>query len=607
MPSSSVRAVVALRTLLASHRCSTIPTHDGMATPTVETRPNIGHVRATAGRVALDSAVRNPWCMAEPVAEGRRSFERLCWRDAYDQLRSADRLEPLGVDDLERLAVAAYLVGELDDCMAAWTRAFAICEREGDALEAARHASWLAFVLLLQGEMAPASGWMARVRHLIDDAGEDCVARGLLKVHTAVGHLFGGDASSAVVEFTTAMEIGSRFGDRDVETLGRFGLGQALLASGIDMVEGVSALDEAMVAVTAGEVSPVVAGLVYCGVIETCHLMYDIRRAHEWTAALSRWCDSQPDLVPYRGQCLVHRAEILQFHGSWPDAVGEAERAFEQLSSPPAHPAVGDALYRLAELRRLRGEFSKAEEFYSQASERGREPQPGLALLRLGQGQIDAAAGAIRRALEEAADRTQRAPLLGAYVEIMVAAGDVDAARRGASDLARLANELDVPVLRAMCALAEGSVGLAEGDPGAALSRLRTGWLIWRELEAPYEAARARIVIGQACRMMGDEEGTTLEWRAAKRAFRELGAVADVRQVDRLLTSDTLGPVGQLTDREREVLALVATGMTNRAIAGELVISERTVARHVANIFAKLGVSSRAAATAFAYEQGLTR
>jgi len=545
--------------------------------------------------------------MAEQIAEGRRSFERQRWRDAYDQLRSADHTDPLGVDDLERLAVAAYLVGERDDCTSAWTRAFAICERNGEAPAAARHALWLAFVLFLENELAPASGWTARARHLLDDSEEDCAAQGFLMVHAAIGHLFGGDPGSALLEFTTAIDIGVRFGDRDAETLGRFGRGQALLMLGTDDNGGVSSLDEAMVAVIAAEVSPIVAGLVYCGVIETCHLIYDIRRAQEWTAALSRWCDSQPDLVPYRGQCLVHRAEIMQFHGSWPDAVGEAERAVEQLSRPPVHPAVGDAFYRLAELRRLRGDLGTAEEMYTQASECGRQPQPGLALLRLAQGRVDAAASAIRRALEESVDRSQRAQLVCAYVEIMVAAGEVEAAKTGAFELRQLAGELDAPALRAMRAFAEGSVNLAEGQPSDALSQLRAAWQIWRELQAPYEAARVRIVIGQACRTLGDEEGTVLEWRAAKRAFRELGAVTDVRRVERLLSADTLDPGGQLTGREREVLALVATGMTNRAIASELVISERTVARHLANIFTKLGVSSRAAATAFAYEQGLTR
>jgi DNA-binding NarL/FixJ family response regulator len=301
---------------------------------------------------------------------------------------------------------------------------------------------------------------------------------------------------------------------------------------------------------------------------------------------------------------LVFRAEIMQLHGAWSDAVEEAQRACDWLSRPPG-PATGSAFYQRAELHRLRGEFAKGEQAYRQASQFGHTPQPGLALLRLAQGQLEAAAAAIRRAVEEAQDRLSRAKLLPPHVEIMLAVGDVAAARAAGDELTVVAADLEAPLLRAAAAQATGAVLLTEGDARAAVEALRRAWTAWQELEAPFDAARVRVLIGLAYRALGDRDTAAMELDAARWVFRQLGATPDVIRVEALLREAAPPAVGGLTAREVEVLRFVAAGKTNRAIAADLFLSERTVDRHVSNIFIKLGVSSRAAATAYAVEYAL--
>jgi len=294
----------------------------------------------------------------------------------------------------------------------------------------------------------------------------------------------------------------------------------------------------------------------------------------------------------------------MQLHGAWRDAMDAARRACERLSAPPGQPALGMAGYQQAELHRLRGQSAKAEEAYRQASRWGHPPQPGLALLRLAQGRVEAAAAA-RAAVDEAQGRAARARVLAAYVEIMLAADDVPAARAAAGELSETAAGLGMPFLHAVSAHATGAVLLAEGDTRAALAALRRAWTAWQELQAPYEAARTRVLVGLACRELGDEDSAEMELDAARWVFQQLGAAPDLARVEALSRKKAAKAAGGLTAREVQVLRLVAAGKTNRSIAADLFLSEKTVARHVSNIFTKLGLSSRAAATAYAYQHGL--
>ncbi|MGH9243308.1 MAG: LuxR C-terminal-related transcriptional regulator [Acidimicrobiales bacterium] len=539
----------------------------------------------------------------ELLQRGREAYERRAWGEASAQLSAADHQEPLGADDLVSLGMAAMLTGRDDTAVEAMERAHHALLGGGEVGAAVRCGFWIGINLVQRGQHAPGGGWIARCARLLDEASLDCVERGYLLSAGGLQALGSGDASAALAAFDEVIAVADRFGDPDLVALGRLG-GQALVATG-DAARGIGMLDEAMVAVTTGEVSPIAAGIVYCATIIACREIFDLRRAQQWTAALSRWCEPQQDLRPYRGQCLVHRSEIMQLRGEWSDALEEVRQACAHLSDPPGDPVLGMAQYQRAELLRLQGVHDAAEEAYRQASQCGHTVQPGLALLRLAQERIDDAAAAIRRVVAEAEGPVERSRVLAAFVEITLAAGDVDAARAAVDDLAQLAANFDSSFLRAVTARARGEVALAAGDPGAACVALRRAWRAWQELDAPYEAARVRVLVARAYAQLGDHDTAAMELDAARGVFEALGATPALAQVDELSGAAAPPTPGGLTPREAEVLRLVATGATNRAIADRLVISEKTVARHLTNMFTKLGVGSRAAATAYAYENDL--
>jgi DNA-binding CsgD family transcriptional regulator len=507
-------------------------------------------------------------------------------------------------EELEQLATTAYLKGRDEESEAFRVRAHRAFLERGDRERAAWSAFWLAFGMLQRGAGAPASGWLTRAERILDEAQLDSVVRGYLLTPVAVRRVVTGDAAGADLAFTEAAEIAKRFGDRDLASLACHGRGRALIRLG-HITRGVALLDEAMVAVIADEVTPIVAGDIYCSVLEACQEIFDLRRAYEWTTSFARWCAAQSDLVRYRGECLLYRAEVMQLRGHWTEAMRDARDASDLLTSTQ-HPMRGTAFYRVGEIHRLRGEFTKAEAAYTHANEHGRNPQPGLSLLRHAQGRVEDAAGAIRAVLRETRARARRAPALIAAVEIFLAAGEHETATSAAAELCDIARTIDAPLLRAASAHADGALLLARADLAAASALLRQACDTWRELGMRYEEAHTLLLIADTCTRCGDADGSHLHMDAARRLFRQLDAGSGLARVaNQATTSPAGGRIGALSKRELEVLRLLAAGKTNRQAAEALFISERTVARHVSNIFDKLGVSTRAAATAWAYQNSL--
>jgi DNA-binding CsgD family transcriptional regulator len=553
---------------------------------------------------------------ATAVQQAREAYARQAWRQALELYGAVADDARLGLDDIERHAVAAHLTGEERDSRDALTRGYRRALELGDLTRAARFAFFLGHGMIFSGETGQANGWFGQARELLAGLGADCVEWGYLMIPAGVDAMAAGEFESARATFEEARAIGRRFADGTLRAMAGHGLGRASIALGL-VNEGMNVLDEVMVAVAAGDVSPLVVGHIYCGVLEACQEVFDVRRAREWTAVFSRWCEGQPDLVPYRGPCLVHRVELMRLRGDWEDALQEARRACDWLSLPASPEGPGDAFYLLGELCRLRGDVPGAERAYQQASRLGRRPQPGLALLWLAHGRTEEAMRAIRLVIDEPEpsgslgdwermlERARRAELYGACVEIHLARGEVALAREASDRLAEAAAAFDALPLRALADRAEGSVLIAEGDPRAALAPLRRSWTVWQRLEAPYEAARVRVLIGEAFRALGDAESAAMEFDAARWAFERLGAAPDLARLEGSAPEDRAP--GGLTPREVEVLRLIAAGETNKAIAAALVISEHTVARHVQNMLQKLGFSSRTSLGIYAVQQGLAR
>ena len=544
--------------------------------------------------------------MAVPnaIEQGREAVTRRAWARAFRAFARADRARPLGPQDLEHLAVAAYMLGRNDDYLECMKRAHRAHQHARNLPRAARCAFWAAINLAVRGRASHAAGWFGRAQRLAEKGPRDNVEHGYLLVPTLLQRAGEQDWKGVADVAKKAERIAERHGDADLFALCAHERGHALVLLG-RVEEGLRLMDEVMVSVTAGELSPIVTGLVYCSVIAYCQDTFQLSRAQAWTQALTEWCEQQPEMVAHTGQCLVHRAEVIQLRGDWRLALQEAQRAKTRFAQAMNSAAAGHALYRQGEVHRLRGHFDQAEARYREAARSGYEPQPGLALLRLVQGRTTAAASAIRRALSETTDPVRRAKLLPAGVEIFLTEGRTEQVREACNEIEQLSKGRRSELLDALAAHSRGALELAAGKPDAALGALRRAFEAWQQLEVPYEAARVRVLIAKACRFLGDEEAAALELDAARGAFSELRAAPDLARVDALARVTASGSEHGLTKRELEVLRHVAGGRSNKAIAQDLALSSRTVDRHLSNIFDKLAVSSRSAATAFAYRNRL--
>lgn len=536
----------------------------------------------------------------DDLNSAREAYEQGAWAAAYDGLKAADA-DALDADDLARLATAAYLRGKRSDCLESMQRAFHLHLESGQTLAAARCGFWVALVLLTSGEEAVGAGWVARSQRLVDQQPDDVVERGYLLIHVMYRHIFENDFGLAHEFALEITRYGRAFRDADLTAMGLSSQGRLLMYGG-RIPEGLALLDEAMASVTSGEVSPIISGQVYCSMIEACQEISDFGRASQWTSALTSWCAAQPGLVPFTGQCAVHRGQIMRVHGAYHEALDEFQRAVERYVEEEGSPAAGLALSERGDVLRILGDYAAAEQAYEEATAFGYEPQPGLALLWQAKGRSDAALAAVRRLLAETSDPVHRSRLIPAAVEIMLAADKGDQVSPLTAELADLAKGFGCAALQAMSAFATASLALRDGDAAGALPYLRKATSLWGRVGSPYEVARSRMSIGVACRALGDETTAVSELTAARRMFADLRAVPAERAVAALLAPTT---PGGLSARELEVLRLLASGRSNPEIASALVLSEKTVARHLSNIYAKLDVSSRTAAAAFAFEQRL--
>jgi DNA-binding CsgD family transcriptional regulator len=532
--------------------------------------------------------------VATRLGQARELHAQSLWAEAYRHF-SAAGAEGLDAEDLERYAEAAQILGRGDEAIQLLRRAFDTRVDAGEVDRAITAAFWLWQALIINAEFARASGWAAQVRRSLPD-----VDSGWLLITEAYFLIAAADYNQAAQLLAQAADAGSRQRDTDLVAFATTVWGRALIKAG-RLREGLSRLDEAMLPVVERDTSPRATSMLYCSAIATCHEAREFGRAREWTHALGAWLDTLPRLGgAYFGNCRIYRAHLMCLCGSWREALEEVAFVCDDLGGNYGQLVASHAFYQLGEIHRLLGN-PEAEASYRRAGELGGPTQPGLSLLRLAQGEVDKAVLGIRRAFAETEGQLERLDLLSTGVTVMLAAGDINAAREAVAELAGIAAVYRAPGVQAELAAARGAVALSEDDPARALPLLRSAARTWREIDAPHAVATVSVLIGLACRAIGDDDGAQVEFESAKSTFARLGARPDLRRVEELLRPAAAGPRG-LSARELEVLRLVAAGRTNHAIAIELFVSERTVHRHLSNIFDKLGVHSRTAAASYAIQ-----
>lgn len=534
----------------------------------------------------------------------REAYGRGDWADATDLFLRADAESPLDAEDLDRLVWAAGIAARDQEMLAALERLYERHLAEQNDEACARAAFWSGLRHMMIGEVGLGAGWLQRASKHAGKTSPDCVQRGYLLLPQVFMHRSKGDYDSAIEIADKAIAFGEIADDPDLVALAGSLKGGLLFRLG-RIEDGYAPIDEAMVLAKSERLSPLVCGVVYCEIVASCCRVFEMVRAREWTEILDDWCRNNPQAKAFNGVCQVHRAEVLQLEGNWREAFLEAERAGDGLKGTTEHTAMATAAYRRGEILRLRGDFASAEIEYLHAAEIAIDPQPGLALLRLAQDRCEDAATMIRRALDTSADMPRKMALLPAGVEIFISCGDVDAAKGLCSEMDEIAAVFGTEILARVADQCRGSVALAQGDFADAIAALDRARRYWSRFGAPYLAARLRVAIARACHHLGDAEGANLELDAAEKLFRDLGAGPDLERVRAMRGQPEEPNTDILSAREREVMALMADGGSNRAIAAELGLSPKTVNRHVENIFDKLAVSSRAAAVAKALKSGV--
>lgn len=524
--------------------------------------------------------------VASDLAEARAAYQRRDWSGACERYRRALQQEPLGGEDLYAHANTFWWLGRLDEAMPLLGEAHRALLTEGQPRTAALVALDIGYTFALRGEDAQASGWMTRALRLLEDEG-DCAERGYLVYCDAEGAAGNGETDRALATAAEVRSIGKRFGDACLVALAALVEGRVRVQQG-DVSAGMALLDEAMVAAVSDDLDPGWAGNIYCNMMLTCHELADWHRADEWTSATSRWCEAMPGAGPFMGICRVHRAQVLQLRGDWQRAEQEVRQVCDELQD--FHVGmVAEAQYQLGEVLRQRGDLDGAAAAFAEAHRLGREPQPGLSLLRLAQRRASSALVMVRRALDARTAPLDRAQVLPAAIEIRLAVDDVDGAATAATELRTIATTYGSTGLAAHAATAEGSVALARGDASAAASALHEAVAAWGQVGARYEAARARLLLGRALALLDDNDGAALETAAATATLDELGVQAPGTPPVRHRRDDGLSA------REVEVVRLAAEGCSNQEIADRLVLSVRTVERHMASTYRKLGLSGRGA------------
>jgi class 3 adenylate cyclase len=515
------------------------------------------------------------------AARARAALDRHAWREAFDLLVEADANGRLGPVELDLLADSAWWVGQPALSIESRERAYAAFMKAGEPVAAAASAVKLAHDHLLKSSHSIASAWLNRAERLLTDLDETPVHGWLAATHGFSAFMLG-DVDGSLDDATRAHEIGVRTGDADLQAFALNGRGRSLLAMG-NVQEGLALLDEATVSAVAGELEPATAGVVYCATIGACAAVGDWQRAAQWTEAQDRWCQRE-QINGFPGMCRLHRAEIKRLRGAWLEAETEARRAADELESfIPA--AVGLALYEIGEIRLRRGDLPAAEDALFRAQSLGRDPEPALSLLRLAEGKIESAAASIRRTLEHPAESgwdappesdLSRLPLLPAQVEIALAVGDTATARTAADELDRLTERFTSVAVRASAACARGSVELAEGDIPAAIRSLRAGLDLWIELDAPFEASKARMSLAEAYRLQGDAERAAMELETARSGFERLGASLHLRIAEEALagTSTGAGRPGRAQRSTRKVRTFMFTDIVDSTKLVELLGDE---------------------------------